>query len=94
VYTFNVHAGATQIVVTVSWTGTGTASVQILGPGGTILSESAAVIYDRVTYTGGSTTPTNIHRVTFALTSSPTSAQTWTALVTLSANYTVTIEVN
>jgi len=91
---FNVHAGATQVVVTVMWSGTGTASVQISGPGGTpILSESGAVIYDRVTYASGSSTPINIHRVTFTLSPSPITAQTWTALVTVSGSYTVTIEV-
>ena len=92
---FNVHAGATQVIVTVLWTGTGTASVQIAGPGGTpTLSESGAVIYDQISYISSSSTPTNIHRVTFTLSPSPASAQTWTALVTLSASYTVTIEVS
>src|SRR5208337_5296092 len=92
---FNVHAGATQVIVTVLWTGTGGASVQISGPGGTpTLSESGAVIYDQISYISSSSTPTNIHRVTFTLSPSPASAQTWTALVTLSASYTVTIEVS
>ncbi|HYW01517.1 MAG TPA: hypothetical protein VE862_08610 [Candidatus Acidoferrum sp.] len=92
---FNVHAGATQVIVTVLWTGTGTASVQISGPGGTpTLSESGAVIYDQISYISSSSTPTNIHRVTFTLNPSPASAQTWTAIVTSSASYTVTIEVS
>lgn len=92
-YNFNVHSGATQVVVTVSWTGPpGTASVTIAGPGGTpTLSESGAVVYDRVSYITGSSTPTNIHRVTFTLSSPPTG--TWTAGVS-QAGATVTIEVS
>lgn len=91
-YNFNVRTGATQVVVTVSWTGTGTASVTIAGPGGTpTLSESGAVVYDRISYVSGSSTPTNIHRVTFTLSSPPTG--TWTAYVSQSGA-TVTIEVS
>jgi hypothetical protein len=92
-YSFNVRTGATQVVVTASWTGTsGTASVTIAGPGGTpTLSESGAVIYDRVSYVSGSSTPTYIHRVTFTLTSPPTG--TWTASVS-QTSATVTIEVS
>jgi hypothetical protein len=91
-YNFNVHTGATQVVVTVSWSGSGTASVTIAGPGGTpTLSESGAVVYDRTTYQSGSSTPTNIHRVTFTLSSPPTG--TWTAYVSQSGA-TVTIEVS
>ena len=90
-----MHAGATQVIVTVLWTGSSSASVEIIGPGGTpTLSESGAVIYDQISYPSGSTTPNNIHRVTFTLNPSPTSAQTWTVLVTPSASYTVTIEVS
>jgi hypothetical protein len=51
-------------------------------------------VYDQTTYTSNSTTPTNIHRVTFTLSPSPTSAQTWTALVTVPASYTITIKVS
>lgn len=93
--TFNVQAGATQVIVIVQWTGSGSATIQIAGPNGTpILSESSAVVYDQTTYTSNSTTPTNIHRVTFTLSPSPTSAQTWTALVTVPASYTITIKVS
>jgi len=92
-YPFAVRAGATQVVVTVSWTGTGTASVTIAGPSGNpTLSESGAVVYDRISYVSGSSTPTNIHRVAFTLSSPPTG--TWTAYVSLSGSYTVTIEVS
>ncbi len=91
-YNFNVRTGATQVVVTVSWSWTGTASVSIAGPGGTpTMSESGAVVYDRTTYVSGSSTPTNIHRVTFTLSSPPTGA--WTAYVS-QAGATVTIEVS
>lgn|GEM_PF-4822335 len=95
-YAAIVHAGVTQVVVTVTWTGSGTVSVTLAGPGGTpTLSESGQVVYDRLTYASGSSTPTNIHRVTFNISSySPTSVQTWTVLVSLSASYTVTIEVS
>jgi hypothetical protein len=93
-YSVNVHAGATQVIVTVSWTGSGAASVTLAGPGGSpTLSESAAVVYDRVTYVSGSSTPTNIHRATFTITA-PTSPQTWTVLISLSGSYSVTIEVS
>jgi hypothetical protein len=91
-YNFNARAGATQVVVTVSWTGTGAASVTIAGPGGTpSLSELGAVVYDRTTYQTGSSTPTNIHRVTFTLSSPP--AGTWTAYVS-QPGATVIIEVS
>ena len=92
-YGFNVRTGATQVVVTVSWAGTpGTTSVSIAGPGGTpTLSESGAVVYDRVSYVTGSSTPTNIHRVTFSVTGQPTG--TWTAYVS-QTGAAVTIEVS
>jgi hypothetical protein len=95
-YAANVHAGATQVVVTVTWTGSGTGSVILAGPGATpTLSESGQAVYDRLTYVSGSSTPMNIHRVTFNISSySPGSAQTWTVYVSLSASYTVTIEVS
>lgn len=93
-YGVNVHAGATQVVVTVSWAGAGTAAVTLAGPGGSpTLSESGAIVYDRVTYVSGSSSPNNIHRVTFTITPPP-SAQAWTVLVSLSGSYTVTIEVS
>jgi len=100
---FNVRAGATQIVVTLtySWSGTGSppqASITITGPGGTpTLQESAGVVYDRtsITVSGSTSTYSIIHRVTFTITA-PGSAQTWTALVSLSgvSNYSIAIEVS
>ena len=49
-YAANVHAGATQVVVTVTWTGTGTSSVTLAGPAATpTLSESGQAVYDRST---------------------------------------------
>lgn len=93
-YGVNVHAGATQVVVTVSWAGSGTAAVTLAGPGGSpTVSESGAIVYDRLTYVSGSSSPNNIHRVTFTITAPP-SAQAWTVLVSLSGSYTVTIEVS
>jgi hypothetical protein len=102
-YSFNVKATATQVVVTLtySWSGSGSppsGSITITGPGGTpILSESGAVVYDRtsVAVSGGTNTYNIIHRATFTITA-PGSAQTWTALVSLSGvtNYNVAIEVS
>jgi len=94
-YPVYVYAGASKVTVTVTWTGSGTAAIYLAGPGGSpTLSEPGAVIYDRVVYVSGSSTPTYIHRVTFTLSSPPTSTQTWNALVSLTGSYTVTIEVN
>ena len=94
-YPVYVYAGASKVTVTVTWSGSGTAAIYLAGPGGSpTLSESGAVIYDRVVYVSGSSTPTYIHRVTFTLSSPPTSTQTWNALVALTGSYTVTIEVN
>jgi hypothetical protein len=100
---FNVRAGATQVVVTLtySWSGTGSppqGSIAIAGPGGTpTLQEPSAVVYDRtsIAVSGGTNTYSIIHRVTFTITA-PGSAQTWTALVSLSgvSNYNVAIEVS
>lgn len=97
-YSFNVRPGATQIVITVSWTGTGTAAVTIAGPGGSpTISESAGVIYDRtsIIVTGGTSTSSNIHRVTFTI-SPPASLQSWMLLLSISGTttYNVTIEVS
>ena len=102
-YSFNVKAGATQIVVTLtySWTGAGApplGSITIAGPGGTpTLQESGAVVYDRtsITVSGGTSTYAIIHRATFTITA-PGSAQTWTALISLAgvSNYNVAIEVS
>jgi len=100
---FNVRAGATQIVVTLaySWSGTGSppqGNITIAGPSGTpTLQESAGVVYDRTSITVSGTTSTYsiIHRVTFTITA-PGTAQTWTAQVSLSgvSNYSLTIEVS
>jgi hypothetical protein len=101
--TFNVKAGATQIVVTLtySWSGSGSppsGSITIAGPGGTpTLSESGAVVYDRtsITVSGSTNTYSIMHRATFTITA-PGSAQTWTAYVSLAgvSNYNVAIEVS
>lgn len=96
-FPISVHAGATQIVVTVSWTGFGTAPVTLAAPGGSpTFSESGATVYDRTSIPTGSSTPTYIHRVTFALSPSPASTQNWTVLISISvpSGYTVTIEVS
>ena len=100
---FNVRAGATQIVVTLvySWSGSGSppqGSIAIVGPGGTpTLQESAGVVYDRtsIAVSGSTSTYSIIHRVTFTITA-PGLAQTWTALVSLSgvSNYNLSIEVS
>jgi len=102
-YSFNVKVGATQIVVTLtySWTGSGApplGSIAIAGPGGTpTLQESAAVTYDRtsISVSGSTTTYSIIHRATFTITA-PGSIQTWTALISISgvSNYNVTVEVS
>jgi hypothetical protein len=102
-YSFNVKASATQIVVTLtySWSGSGSppsGSITIAGPGGTpTLGESGAVVYDRTSITVSESTSTYsiIHRATFTITA-PGSAQTWTALISLSgvSNYNVAIEVS
>jgi hypothetical protein len=102
-YSFNVKATATQVVVTLtySWSGSGSpplGSITIAGPGGTpTLSESGAVVYDRtsITVSGSTSTYSIIHRATFTITA-PGSAQTWTALISLSGltSYNVAIEVS
>jgi len=90
-FNFNVQSTNTQVVVTVTWAGTGTASVIIAAPNGTQYLESGAVVYNRISYVSGTSTPTNIHRVTFTLSNPP--AGVWTAYVSISgAN--VTIEVS
>jgi len=102
-YSFNVKASATQIMVTLtySWSGSGSpplGNITIAGPGGTpTLYESGAVVYDRtsITVSGGTNTYSIIHRATFTITA-PGSAQTWTALISLVgvSNYNVAIEVS
>jgi hypothetical protein len=97
-YPFNVKAGTTQVVVTVSWTGSGTASVTIQGPGGIpTMTEAGGMVYDRTTIivVGGSATSTFIHRVTFTLSPSPSSPETWTVTVTIgTSTYNVNVEVS
>lgn len=91
-----VQAGATQVIVTVTSTGSGSTPVYLAGPGGTPLyPESSGVIYNRISNPTVVSAPTLIHRVTFTITP-PSSAQTWTALVSLSlpGSYTVTVEVS
>jgi hypothetical protein len=102
-YGFNVKSGATQIVVTLtySWTATGTppaGSITIVGPGGTPqYGESAGAVYDRtsIAVSGSSNTYTLLHRVTFTV-SGITSPEVWTALVSLASvsTYNITIEVS
>jgi hypothetical protein len=102
-YGFNVKSGATQIVVTLtySWTGSGTppvGSITIVGPGGTPqYGESAEAVYDRtqIAVSGSSNTYTLLHRVTFTV-HDITSPQVWTALVSLASvsTYSIIIEVS
>ena len=102
-YSFNVKSGATQIVVTLTytWTGSGTppaGSITIVGPGGTPqYPESSGAIYDRtsIAVSGSSNTYTLLHRVTFTV-HDITSPQVWTALVSLASvsTYNITIEVS
>jgi len=102
-FSFNVRAGATQIVVTLtySWSGSGSpplGSITIAGPGGTpTFEESGAVVYDRtsITVSGSTSTYSIIHRATFTI-PAPGSAQTWTATISLPgiSNYNVAIEVS
>jgi len=101
-YSFNVRAGATQVIATLTytWSGSGSppsGSITLVGPGGSpILQESGAVVYDRtsIAVSGSTNTYSIIHRVTFTITA-PSQAQ-WTALVSLSgvSNYNVAIEVS
>jgi hypothetical protein len=102
-YGFNVKSGATQVVVTLTytWTGSGTppaGSITIVGPGGTPqYPESSGAIYDRtsIAVSGSSNTYTLLHRVTFTV-HDITSPQVWTALVSLASvsTYNITIEVS
>jgi len=102
-FSFNVRAGATQIVITLtySWSGSGSppsGSITIAGPGGTpTLEESGAVVYDRtsIAVSGSTSTYSIIHRATFTI-AAPSSAQTWTATVSLPgiSSYNVAIEVS
>jgi hypothetical protein len=102
-YGFNVKSGATQIVVTLTytWTGSGTppaGSITIVGPGGTPqYGEASGAVYDRtqIAVSGSSNTYTLLHRVTFTV-SGITSPQVWTALVSLASvsTYNVMIEVS
>jgi hypothetical protein len=102
-YGFNVKSGATQIVVTLTytWTGSGTppaGSITIVGPGGTPqYGEGSGAVYDRtqIAVSGSSNTYTLLHRVTFTV-SDITSPQVWTALVSLASvsTYNITIEVS
>jgi len=102
-YNFNVKAGATQIVVTLtySWTGSGappSGAITIAGPGDNpVMQDSGAVVYDRtsIVVSGGTNTYSLIHRVTFTI-APPASAEVWTALVSLSgvSSYNLTIEVS
>lgn len=101
-FSFNVKSSATQVVVTLmySWTGSGAPpqGTIAIGPSGTpTYMESGAVVYDRtsISVSGSGNTYNLIHRVTFTITA-PGSAQVWTAYVSLSnvSTYTLTIEVS
>lgn len=102
-YGFNVKSGATQIVVTLTytWTGSGTppaGSITIVGPGGTPqYVEASGAVYDRtsIAVSGSSNTYTLLHRVTFTV-HDIASPQVWTALVSLASvsTYNITIEVS
>jgi hypothetical protein len=102
-YVFNVKSGATQIVVTLTytWTGSGTppaGSITLAAQGGSpTYAESGAAVYDRtsIAVSGGSKTYTILHRVTFTV-SGIISPQVWTAWVSLASvsTYNVIIEVS
>jgi len=93
-FPFSVKTGATQIVVTVTWSGSGTTSVSI-AYGGTTYPDTGAVTYDRTSIavaTGQTPTYTSIHRATYTITGI-TSPETWTLYVSGPSTYTVTVEV-
>jgi hypothetical protein len=105
-YLFNVKGTATQIVVTLtySWSGSGTppqGSVIISAPSGTVCNpsciEAGGAVYDRtsISVSSAGNTDSIIHRVTFTI-NAPGVLPAWTAYVTLSgvSTYTVTIEVS
>jgi hypothetical protein len=105
-YFFNVKGTSTQIVVTLtySWSGSGTPPqgfVIISAPSGTVCSpscsETAGAVYDRtsIAVSTAGNTYSIIHRVTFTITP-PGTLPAWTAYVALSgvSSYTVTIEVS
>jgi len=95
-FNFDVKAGATQIVVTVTWTGSGTTTiVAIASPGGPTIYDTSGGTYDRTSIavvSGQQPSYTNIHRATFTITA-PTSHQMWTLYVSGPNTYTVTVEV-
>lgn len=105
-YLFNVKGTAIQIVVTLtySWSGSGTppqGSVIISAPSGTVCNpsclEAGGAVYDRtsISVSTAGNTYNIIHRVTFTITA-PGALPAWTAYVTLSGvnTYTITIEVS
>lgn len=92
---FTVHAGATQVVVTATWTGqSAIATFTLLGPSNNpTLSETGQTVFNRLLVSGS--TNTYIHKVSFNITPyTPGSTQTWTAVISLTGTYTVTIDVN
>jgi len=98
VFHFNVRSLATQIVVTVIWTGSGAANVAVANSTITFM-DSAAQTYDRtsIVVVSGQTSSTSIiHRATFTAPSTfngSGSNQMWTLYVAGPSSYTVTVEV-
>ncbi len=90
---FNVRPGATQIIITITWVGSGSATIQLTSPSSTTFQEASGTIYEKLTVSlvGGVSTTTHVKRVTF--TSGITSG-TWTLTLTLAGitDYTVNIE--
>jgi hypothetical protein len=98
-FAVNVRPGATQIVVTITWTGQG--SITIVGlqdPSGTTYTEAGMVLYERYTTNvaaDGSRTYLSLKRASYPATPGSIAAGTWTLLLSPSGvtAYTVTVEV-
>jgi len=78
-YSFNVRTGATKIIVTCTWSGSGSTSIQLVSPT-TTYTESSMSVYEKTTISvsGGTTTYNHLKRVELTLTAPASSDQIWT----------------
>ena len=95
VYSVNVRARATQILVTCTWSGPGNITIQLTSPREEIYNESNMNLYEKTMVDTKSQSIFNIKRAQLSITA-PTSLEIWTLDLTLSdvTNYQVSVEIS
>jgi len=93
-YNFAVRAGATKIIVTCTWSGSGDVAIRLINPS-TTYNEAGMVIYEKMTIRAETTTTYDYLKRAELRISAPTTEETWILQLAPQGvtTYTVNIEI-